>query len=82
MVLDPCSGRCGFPAEIVDDPVLYLVLATTESNSNAEELHLLHLLYVVLTHAKCQVFLLAGGGPPSPFLLELIGGGYDVAIFG
>ena len=63
MVLDLRSGRFGYAEEIDDDPVLDLVLATPESYFNAEERRLLH---VAITRVRCQVFLLAGGGSPSP----------------
>ncbi len=73
------SGKYGFPAEIVDDPLLDLVLATPEHHPNGEERRL---FYVAVTRARRQVFLLADGGPPSPFVLELIEGNYDVTVFG
>ena len=79
VVLGMCSGKYGFPSEIADDPLLDLVLATPEAYPNAEERRL---LYVAITRAKRQVFLLAEGGPPSAFVRELTDGGYDVARFG
>ena len=79
VVLGLCTGRHGFPTEIADDPLLDLVLATPEKHPNAEERRL---FYVALTRARRQVFVLADGGPPSPFVLELIEGDYDVAVFG
>ncbi len=79
VVLGMCSGKHGFPTEIVDDPLLDLVLATPEAHPNAEERRL---LYVAITRARRQVFLLAEGGPPSAFVSELIDDGYDVAVFG
>ena len=79
VVLGLCTGRRGFPAEIADDPLLDLVLAAPEKHPNAEERRL---FYVALTRARRHVFVLADGGPPSPFVLELIEGSYDVAVFG
>lgn len=79
VVLGLCSGKYGFPAEIADDPLLDLVLAAPEAHRNAEERRL---LYVAVTRARRQVFLLADGGPPSEFVTELIDGGYEVEVFG
>ena len=78
-VLGLCSGKFGFPVEMADDPLLDLVMAAPEAHANAEERRL---LYVALTRARRQVFLLAEGGPPSAFVTELTGGGYDVTVFG
>ena len=75
-----CSGTYGFPSEIVDDPLLHLVLGNPEPYPNAEERRL---FYVALTRARHQVFLLADGGPPSEFVRELIREhGDDIAVFG
>ena len=63
VVPDLRTGSYGYPEEIDDDPVLDLVLATPESYFNAEERRLLH---VAIARVRCQVFLLAGGGSPSP----------------
>ena len=79
VVLGLCSGKLGFPAEVADDPLLDLVLAAPEAHPNAEERRL---LYVAVTRAKRQVFLLADGGPRSEFVTELIDGGYDIDVFG
>ena len=79
VVLGLYSGKLGFPAEIADDPLLDLVLAAPEAHPNAEERRL---LYVAVTRARRQVFLLAEGGRPSEFVTELIDGGYDVEVFG
>ena len=79
VVLGLCAGKFGFPVEIADDPLLDLVMAAPEGHPNAEERRL---LYVALTRARRQVFLLAEGGSPSTFVTELIDGGYDVSVFG
>ena len=79
VVLGLCTGKHGFPSEIADDPLLNLVLAAPDAHPNAEERRL---LYVALTRAKRQVFLLAEGGPPSAFVNELMDNGYDVEVFG
>ena len=79
VVLGLCSGSYGFPTEITDDPLLDLVLSASERHPNAEERRL---FYVALTRAKRRVFLVADGGPPSPFVKELIDNGHDVTVFG
>ena len=79
VVLGLCAGKNGFPVEMADDPLLDLVMVAPEAHPNAEERRL---LYVALTRARRQVFLLAEGGPPSAFVTELIDGGYDVTVFG
>ncbi len=79
VVLGLCAGRLGFPAEIADDPLLDLVMAAPEEHPNAEERRL---LYVALTRARRQVFLLAEGGALSAFATELIEDKERVTVFG
>ena len=79
VVLGLCAGKFGFPVEMADDPLLDLVMAAPEAHPNAEERRL---LYVALTRARRQAYLLAEGGPPSAFVTELIGGEYDITVFG
>ena len=79
VVLGLCLAKYSFPAEIADDPLLDLVLATPETHPNAEERRL---LYVAITRARRHTYLLASGGPPSCFVTELTGGDYDISVFG
>ena len=79
VLLGLCSGKYGFPAEIEDDPLLDLVLASAEGYPDAEERRL---LYVAVTRARRHVFLLVENGPPSSFAMELARDGYDVTVFG
>ena len=73
------GGQYAFPTEIVDDPLLDLVLSRPETVANAEERRL---FYVALTRARRHVFLIAGDGRPSSFATELVHGGYDITLFG
>ena len=79
VVLGLCGGKFGFPVEMADDPLLDLVMAAPEAHPNAEERRL---LYVALTRARRQAYLLAEGGSPSAFVTELIDDEYDVTVFG
>ena len=73
------TGRHGFPTESAEDPLLNLVLATHEKHPNVEERRP---FCVALAQARRHVFVLADGGPPSPFVLELIDGNHSVPPFG
>ena len=79
VLLGLCAGKYGFPAEIENDPLLDLVLASAEGYPDAEERRL---LYVAVTRARRHVFLLVENGPPSSFARELARDGYDVTVFG
>lgn len=69
IILRAASGSMGFPSEIVDDPVLNLVLPQPESFENAEERRL---FYVALTRARTSVTILADREKPSAFVRELV----------
>ena len=80
IVLGMDSGTWGFPSEIVDDPVLNMVLPESEEFPNAEERRL---FYVALTRAKKSVYLVANSSRPSVFIDELVEGEeYDTEIIG
>ena len=79
VVLGLWAGKYGFPSEVTDDPLLDLVLPAREAHPHAEERRL---LYVAITRARRQVFLLADGRIPSAFAKELVDGGYAVNVFG
>ncbi len=68
VILGLRSGRLGFPNQIVDDPLLDLVLAVPEAFPHSEERRL---LYVAMTRARNAVYLLTPKGAPSPFLAEI-----------
>ena len=62
-------GRHGFPSEIEDDPILNLAMSELETFEHAEERRL---LYVALTRAKKQVFLVTRQNRDSMFAVELM----------
>jgi DNA helicase-4 len=64
------AGRHGFPSEIEDDPILDLSMTEPETFVHAEERRL---LYVALTRAREQVFLVARENMDSIFAAELVG---------
>ncbi len=69
VILGATAGKLGFPAEIVDDPLLDLVLPEPEEFEHAEERRL---FYVALTRAKESVTILADQEEPSAFVRELV----------
>ncbi len=69
VVLNAVSGKMGFPSEIVDDPLLDLVLPKPEDFDHAEERRL---FYVALTRARKTVTVLADRQRPSVFARELL----------
>ena len=80
IVLRAESDKIGFPSEIVDDPLLDLVLPKPEKFEHAEERRL---FYVALTRARHTVTILADRDRPSVFVRELIEDlSYDVIEHG
>lgn len=67
---DVNRGTVGIPCEIVDDPLLHLVLKKPEPFPFAEERRV---MYVGLTRAKHKVWVLTSSSNPSPFIRELAG---------
>ncbi len=68
ILIDVNAGLLGFPSEIVDDPLLQLVLHQGDSFKNAEERRL---FYVALTRAKNTNYILTQKGRESKFIKEL-----------
>lgn len=69
VILRAESDAMGFPSEIVDDPLLDLVLPKPEKFEHAEERRL---FYVALTRARKSVTILTSREKPSVFVTELI----------
>ncbi len=69
IILRAVCDTMGFPSEIVDDPLLDLVLPEPENFEHAEERRL---FYVALTRARQSVTILADREKPSPFVRELV----------
>lgn len=69
VILRAASGRMGIPTEIVDDPLLDMVLPEPEKFDHAEERRL---FYVALTRARKSVTVLSDREKPSVFVRELV----------
>lgn len=73
------SGRHGLPSEKETHPLIAALLPKAEAFAHAEERRL---LYVGLTRARQQVFLLADRARPSPFVQEMLTEGYRLDVAG
>lgn len=69
IILRAVTDTMGFPSQIVDDPLLDLVLPEPEKFEHAEERRV---FYVALTRARQSVTILADREKPSFFARELI----------
>lgn len=63
------SGMYGFPSEVVDDPVLGIVMSEADRFPHGEERRL---FYVALTRAKKRATLITVRGRESSFVAELL----------
>lgn len=63
------SSMHGFPSQVLDDPVLQLVMSADDTFELAEERRL---FYVALTRARKGVVLIAPLEKPSTFIFELL----------
>lgn len=71
------QGSHGFPAQKSTPFLLDALLPPAESFSHSEERRL---FYVALTRAKQRVYLLSNMQRPSPFVLELLNGEYEITL--
>ncbi len=62
------AGRYGFPCQVMDDPLLQLVLAEPEPFEHAEERRL---FYVAMTRARKKFYIRTVGYRKSAFVQEL-----------
>jgi len=80
IVIGLTSGEYGFPCQIVDDPILNLVLAKQDSFPNTEERRL---FYVSITRARKHVYLVAEDDfSVSSFVSEIQQKGYEIEVVG
>ena len=71
------QGRFGLPSQKETHPLIDALLPAIEAFPHAEERRL---FYVALTRARQRVFLLADAQRPSPFVQELLDGGYPLEL--
>lgn len=69
IIVNVNSGKYGFPSEIVDDPILTLVLRIQDEIENAEERRL---FYVALTRTRNNIYIICNQNNPSKFVNELL----------
>ncbi|MBK9097510.1 MAG: UvrD-helicase domain-containing protein [bacterium] len=69
IIINANSGKYGFPSEIVDDPILTLVLKIQDEIENAEERRL---FYVALTRTRNNIYIICNQNIPSKFVNELL----------
>jgi DNA helicase-4 len=80
IIIGLTSGEHGFPCQIVDDPVLNLVLAKQDSFPNTEERRL---FYVSITRARKHVYLVVDNDfSVSSFISEIQQKGYEIDVVG
>jgi len=68
ILLNCNAGKYGLPSEVIDDPVLRLVLSDQDDYPNSEERRV---FYVGLTRAKKKAFIITCNSRHSKFLEEL-----------
>ncbi len=69
IIINAEEGVYGFPTQIVDDPILRMVLSHDVSYEFAEERRL---FYVSLTRTKNRVYIIVPQNNPSRFIIELL----------
>ncbi len=69
VILNLENKLLGFPNKIADDPVLDMVLSSTEEYVYAEERRL---FYVAITRSKNRTYMLVPDANPSEFISELV----------
>lgn len=68
IILNNETGKYGFPSNIADDPLINSVLSEIDPSEHSEERRL---MYVAMTRARFQVFLIVDKKNKSSFIFEL-----------
>lgn len=68
VILNCKNYKLGFPNQIVDDPILNVVLSEPETYPYAEERRL---FYVAVTRTRNSTYLIVPEGRESPFVVEM-----------